>query len=237
MLPPLVANPTFTIRKKALKIFSLEDYVAQGVMTKYQALFIKKAVHSKKNILIAGGTGSGKTTLANAILAVVAQSEDRIVIIEDTEELQCQASDAVKLRTKEGLASMTDLLKATMRLRPDRIVIGEVRGPEALDLLQAWNTGHPGGCATVHADSAPKALVRLEQLVLESGVRPSKELIGDAVNVIVFIEKTPTGRTIKELVQVEVIDGAYKITPQLPEIPNHTVTRTSEAEWSLSNAA
>lgn len=234
MLPPLVANPTFTIRKKALQIFSLDDYVTQGVLTKYQALFLKKAVHERKNILIAGGTGSGKTTLANAILSVVATTDDRIVIIEDTQELQCQAKDTVTLRTKEGVASMTDLLKATMRLRPDRIVIGEVRGPEALALLKAWNTGHPGGCATVHADSAPKALVRLEQLVLESGVQPSKELIGEAVNVIAFIQKTQTGRTLRELVQVEVVNGAYQIHPLTAEISKHVASE--ESEWRSTHA-
>jgi P-type conjugative transfer ATPase TrbB len=212
MLPPVVSNPTFTIRKKAVKIFSLDEYVEQGVMTKYQALLLKKAVFDRKNILIAGGTGSGKTTLTNAILAVIARTDDRVVIIEDTQELQCEAKDTVLLRTKDGLATMTDLLKATMRLRPDRIVIGEVRGKEALDLLKAWNTGHPGGCATVHANSAAKALLRLEQLILEGGVKPSKEFIGDAVNVIVFIEKTKEGRRVKELLQVTVENGQYSFT-------------------------
>ena len=232
MLPPLVANPTFTIRKKALKIFSLDEYVEQGIMTKYQALFLKKAVQDKQNILIAGGTGSGKTTLANALLAEIARTNDRIVIIEDTQELQCSALDVVTLRTKDGLASMTDLLKATMRLRPDRIVIGEVRGPEALDLLKAWNTGHPGGCGTVHANSAPKSLLRLEQLIQESGVRPSKELIGEAVNVVAYIEKTNQGRRLTELLRVEVKDGAYQFTPH----PHSFPTTTSEvSDESNSN--
>jgi P-type conjugative transfer ATPase TrbB len=212
MLPPVVQNPTFTIRKKALKIFSLDDYIAQGVIDKYQAFLLRKAVQDRKNVLIVGGTGSGKTTLANAILAVIAKTEDRVVIIEDTQELQCEAKDAVLLRTKEGLASMTDLLKATMRLRPDRIVIGEVRGPEALALLKAWNTGHPGGCATVHANSGREALPRLEQLIMEGGVMPSKELVGKAVNVVVFIKKTAKGRKVTELLQVDVEEGKYIFT-------------------------
>jgi len=220
MLPPVVPNPSFTIRKKALKIFSLEDYVEQGVMDKYQAFLLRKAVQDRRNILIAGGTGSGKTTLANAILAVIADTDDRVIIIEDTQELQCQAKDSVLLKTKEGLATMTDLLKATMRLRPDRIVIGEVRGGEALDLLKAWNTGHPGGCATVHANSARKALIRIEQLIMETGVMPSKELIGEAVNVVVFIEKTPEGRKVKELIQVDVEDGKYIFTDH-PHAPSN----------------
>lgn len=209
ILPPLAERPVFTIRKKALKVFSLSDYVAQGSMTAQEKRIIEQAVYLKRNILIVGGTGSGKTTLANAILAEISKTEDRIVIIEDTKELQCTAKDYVPLRTKDGLVTMTDLLKATMRLRPDRIVIGEVRGPEALALLKAWNTGHPGGCATVHADSAKKGLTRLEQLIEEAGIRPSPQLIADAVNLVIYIEKTSTGRLVRDLAAVEFRDGQY----------------------------
>lgn len=209
LLPPLSERPVFTIRKKALKVFYLSDYVAQGSMTAQEKRIIEQAVYLKRNILIVGGTGSGKTTLANAILAEISKTEDRIIIIEDTKELQCTATDFVPLRTKDGTASMTDLLKATMRLRPDRIVIGEVRGPEALALLKAWNTGHPGGCATVHADSARKGLTRLEQLIQEAGVTPSPALIADAVNLVIYIEKTATGRVVRDLAAVEFKDGAY----------------------------
>jgi len=201
-LPPVVERPCFTIRKKALKIFSFEDYVEQGILTSAHLKTIRHSVINKKNILIVGGTGSGKTTLANAILNEIAATGDRVVIIEDTKELQCSAKDSVSLRTREGLINMTDLIRATMRLRPDRIVIGEVRGGEALDLLKAWNTGHPGGCATVHADSAVRGLSRLEQLVAEAGVADSMQLIAEAVNLIIFIEKTATGRTVEELVWV-----------------------------------
>lgn len=211
LLPPLVENPTFSIRKKALRIFTIDDYVRQKIITSAQAEYLKKAVVEKKNILIAGGTGSGKTTLANAVLAEIAKTNDRIVILEDTQELQCLAIDSVALRTKENLATMTDLLKATMRLRPDRIVVGEVRGKEALDLLKAWFTGHPGGCATLHANSATRALLRLEQLIQEAGVTPSKDLIGEAVNVIAYIEKTPNGRRLKELATVAVEGGKYEV--------------------------
>ncbi len=208
-LPPIVTSPSFTIRKQAIKVFTLTDYVILGSLSQKFYDSICKAVESRKNILIVGGTGSGKTTLANAILEKIAHTNDRIVIIEDTKELQCIAKDYVSLRTKEGIATMADLLKATMRLRPDRIVIGEVRGKEALDLLKAWNTGHPGGCATVHADSAKKGLLRLEQLVLEAGVSSAKNLIAEAVNLIIFIEKTKTGRLVSQLLTVTWENGDY----------------------------
>lgn len=205
VLPPVVARPVFTIRKKALKIFTLDDYVEQGILNPSQRDNLRQFIRQKKNILIVGGTGSGKTTLANAILDEIAASNDRVIIIEDTQELQCKAEDAVIMRTRENV-TMTDLLKATMRLRPDRIVIGEVRGGEALALLKAWNTGHPGGCATVHADSAIKGLTRLEQLVQEACVTPSKALIAEAVNVVIYIEKNDRGREVKEIIEVNSLD-------------------------------
>lgn len=207
VLPPVVARPVFSIRRKAIKIFTLEDYIEQGILSGHYAAVLREAVISRRNILIVGGTGSGKTTLANAIVEIIAQTRDRVVIIEDTQELQCKADDFVSLRSKEGVSSMTDLLRATMRLRPDRIVIGEVRGPEALTLLKAWNTGHPGGCATVHADSAAKGLSRLEQLVQEAGVANCRSLIAEAVNVLVYIEKTATSRLVKEVLKVSGVSG------------------------------
>ena len=196
VLPPISLAPSFSIRKKALKVFTIDDYVDQNILSESNALLIKKAVLERKNILIVGGTGSGKTTLANAILDLIAKTNDRIILLEDTQELQCNAPDALAMRTKDGQTYMRDLLEAALRLRPDRIVVGEVRGAEALDLIKAWNTGHPGGCATIHADSAHKALTRLEHLVLESGVRLSREAILDTVNLFVFIEKVGATRRI-----------------------------------------
>jgi P-type conjugative transfer ATPase TrbB len=207
ILPPIVQRPTFTIRKRAVKIFTLEEYVSQEILKQEHADIIRRAIVSRKNILIAGGTGSGKTTLTNAILNAIAATQDRVVIIEDTQELQCNADDCVSLRTKEECASMTDLLRATMRLRPDRIVIGEVRGPEALALLKAWNTGHPGGCATLHADSAERALSRLEQLVFEAGISAANRLIAEAVNLIVFIEKHGVSRHVREILALHGVSG------------------------------
>lgn len=208
LLPPVVSAPAFTIRKKALMVFTLENYVESGIMSSEQKNSIVQAVHFKKNILIVGGTGSGKTTLANAVLHEIAGTNDRIVIIEDTLELQCTAPDTVFLRSREHV-SMNELLKATMRLRPDRIVVGEVRGPEALTLLKAWNTGHPGGCATVHANSARGGLTRLEQLIQEAIPTPQKELIAEAVHLIIYMERFQNGRRIKEVVSVAGLDRDY----------------------------
>ena len=153
---PIVASPAFAIRKRPEVIFSLADYVDRGIMTAAMAEVLRQAAQGRQNLLIAGGTGSGKTTLANAILAEPAFSADRVVLIEDTAELQCAAPDRIEMLTKrtEPQVTMTDLVRDTLRLRPDRIIIGEVRDGSALDLLKAWNTGHPGGLATIHANSA-----------------------------------------------------------------------------------
>lgn len=226
LLPPIVSRPSFTIRKKALKVFSLEEYVYNGMLSKQQYQHIKKSIYNpkdfhapKKNILIVGSTGSGKTTLANALIdAMVKQTpEDRLVIIEDTAEIQCLAKNHVLLRTSHHV-NMLSLLRATMRLRPDRILVGEVRGAEALDLLKAWNTGHSGGIATVHANSATAGLIRLEQLIAEATPAPMQTLIAEAIDLVVFITKTPQGRMVKEIIQVKGFDttkGIYKISTNL----------------------
>lgn len=208
LLPPVVRAPIFTIRKKALMVFTLEDYVANRIITPKQRDSIVCAVHDRKNILIVGGTGSGKTTLANAVLNEIATTHDRIVIIEDTLELQCTAPDTIFLRSRDHV-SMNELLRATMRLRPDRIVVGEVRGPEALTLLKAWNTGHPGGCATIHANSARGGLTRLEQLIQEAILAPQKELIAEAVHLVIYMERYQNSRRIKEVVSVQGFERDY----------------------------
>lgn len=213
MLPPVVTGPTFTIRKKAIAVFSLDDYLTQGIMTQAQRRAIEYAVLMKQNMLIVGGTGSGKTTLTNAVIRAIVDAcpADRIVILEDTRELQCDAKNAVLLRAVDH-ADMTRLLKATMRLRPDRILVGEVRDKAAHALLKAWNTGHPGGVATLHANSALAGLTRMEQLVKESVTTPMPELIAEAVDLIVFIEKHQGSRRIKEIVRVNGYDGKGYIT-------------------------
>jgi P-type conjugative transfer ATPase TrbB len=215
LLPPIVTAPVFTIRKKALMVFSLDDYVIQGILSGAHKEVLCRAVRDKENILVTGGTGSGKTTLVNAILHEIAQSGDRIVIIEDTLELQCTAPDTVFLRAKEGVASMNDLLRATMRLRPDRIVVGEVRGGEALSLLKAWNTGHPGGCATVHANNALGGLIRLEQLIQEAVVTVSRDLIAEAVDLVVHIERCGPGRMVRKIIRIQGVENGRYLVSEL----------------------
>ncbi|WP_449257294.1 P-type conjugative transfer ATPase TrbB [Bosea sp. (in: a-proteobacteria)] len=218
LLPPVVASPTFAIRKPAVAVFTLDDYVAAGIMTGDQAVALRTAVQSRANILVAGGTSTGKTTLTNALLAEVAKGADRVVIIEDTRELQCAAPNLVAMRTKDGVATLSDLVRSSLRLRPDRIPIGEVRGSEALDLLKAWGTGHPGGIGTIHAGSAVGALRRLEQLILEAVVTVPRALIAETIDLVAVLSGRGSQRRLTELARVEGLgpDGDYRITPAIP---------------------
>lgn len=219
LLPPVVAAPSFAIRKPAVAVFTLADYVASGIMTAWQADALVAAVTSRQNILVAGGTSTGKTTLTNALLAEVAKSDDRVVLIEDTRELQCAARNLVSLRTKDGVATLSDLVRSALRLRPDRIPIGEVRGAEALDLLKAWGTGHPGGVGTIHAGSALGTLRRLEQLIQESVVTVPRALIAETIDVIAVLVRDGTGRRLSELAEVRGLGatGDYHILPITPQ--------------------
>ncbi|UFZ02638.1 P-type conjugative transfer ATPase TrbB [Bradyrhizobium ontarionense] len=215
LLPPVVAAPTFAIRKPAVAVFTLGHYVADGIMSVVQARGLRKAVLDRRNILVAGGTSTGKTTLTNALLDVVAGTSDRVVLIEDTRELQCRAPNLVALRTKDGVASLSDLVRSSLRLRPDRIPIGEVRGPEALDLLKAWGTGHPGGIGTIHAGSALGALRRMEQLIQEAVVTVPRALIAETIDVIAVLTGRGPERRLSELVRVEGLSesGDYVLAP------------------------
>lgn len=215
LLPPVVAAPCFAIRKPAVAVFTLADYVASGIMTETQAALLREGVAARANILVAGGTSTGKTTLTNALLAEVAGSSDRVVIIEDTRELQCTAPNLVALRTKDGVASLSDLVRSSLRLRPDRIPIGEVRGAEALDLLKAWGTGHPGGIGTIHAGSALGALRRMEQLIQEAVITVPRALIAETIDLIAVLSGRGANRHLAELARVVGLgpDGDYRITP------------------------
>lgn len=212
LLPPVVTEPVFSIRRPASLPLALTDYVAAGTMTATAAAYLAQAVQTRANILVAGGTSTGKTTLTNALLAVAASGHDRIILIEDTRELRCDAANVVSLRTAPGV-TMTDLVRSSLRLRPDRVPVGEVRGPEALDLLKVWGTGHPGGIGTIHAGTATAALHRLEQLILEAIAHVPRALIAETIDVIAVLTGRGTERRLSELVRVEGLDadGAYRL--------------------------
>ena len=219
LLPPVVSAPGFTIRRRASRLIPLADYVSSGVMTGLQASLIRRAVQERLNIVVSGGTGSGKTTLANAVIGEIVSETPahRLLILEDTAEIQCAAENAVCLHTTDRV-DMARLLKSTMRLRPDRIIVGEVRDWAALTLLKAWNTGHPGGITTIHANSARSALRRLEQLTAEASQQPMHEVIGEAVDLVVSVERTATGRRVRDVMRVESSDGTRYKTDHHPQI-------------------
>jgi type IV secretion system protein VirB11 len=221
VMPPVALQPSFAIRVPAAKVFRLEDYISSQTMGKAAASVLRKAIEARLNILVVGGTGSGKTTLTNALLAEIANEDHRVLILEDTRELQCEAKDCVSLRTQPSV-SMRDLVRSTLRLRPDRIVVGEVRGGEALDLLKAWSTGHPGGVATVHANSAADGLDRLEQLVGEVTANVPRKLISAAVNIVVGIENHGGVRRVTDILEVlgcNGENGTYRLRPMVPDPP------------------
>ncbi len=231
LLPPCAGNPLFALRRRAGAVFSLDNYYQRGILTSRDDVsvlpvpprqnfarwaghphieILKAAVRDRLNILVIGATGSGKTTLVNALLheIAVATPEDRVVVMEDTMELQTSSPNSACLRTSENV-SMERLLKATMRLRPNRIIVGEVRDGAALSLLKAWNTGHPGGISTIHANDAAAGLIRLNSLCAEATQAPQERLIAEAVNLVVFIDEFPNtaGRLVREIRVVHGYDG------------------------------
>lgn len=218
LLPPVSPAPCFAIRKPARVLYRLSDYVDARIMGPLQAKALAEAVAGRKNLVVVGGTSSGKTTLVNALLAEVADGGDRVILIEDTRELHCAAEDCVSLRTKPGVASLAELVRSTLRLRPDRIIVGEVRGPEALDMLKAWNTGHPGGITTLHANSAHAGLYRLEQLIQETVVTVPRRLIAEAIDIVVFLRGRGNGRRVETIAEVVGLDanGDYRLQPLTP---------------------
>lgn len=206
IMPPVTTTPSFTIRKRPNRVFTLDEYVANDIMTEQQKSIIQQAITDKSNILVIGGTGSGKTTLVNGIIREMTDQHpnERIYISEDTGEIRCDSPNKVHVYTTMA-ADLTKLVRTALRFRPDRIVVGEVRGAEALDLLDTWNTGHPGGVATVHANSAVLGLERLEGLITRNPFHPTeiRQLIAQVVNIIVFISKDRnTGRKIREIIKI-----------------------------------
>lgn len=216
VLPPVSPQPAFAIRKRPAALWRLADYVDQGVLTSAQADLLQAAAAGRRNILIAGGTGSGKTTLANALLGEPAFAEDRVILIEDTPELQCSAWDLLTLLTRRAPTAIGvgDLVRDALRLRPDRIVIGEMRdGAAALETLKAWNTGHPGGLSTLHANSAGEAIPRLEDLLAEVTAHPPRRLIDQAVDLIVHIRRTREGRAVDDILDLGAASASARRRP------------------------
>jgi len=217
LLPPIVAAPAFSIRRRPAVVWGLADYVRDGVMTEAQADALRQAAVERRNILISGGTGSGKTTLANAVLAEAAFAGDRVFLIEDTPELQCSAWDVVAVLTRRApvVIGVVDLVRDALRMRPDRIVVGEMRdGAAALETLKSWNTGHPGGLSTIHANSAEDVLRRVEDLITEVVARPPRRAIAQAVDRIVHIRRTVEGRRVEAVLAVEGLEAdRYLLTP------------------------
>ncbi len=211
ILPPLASAPILAIRKRPGIIYTLADYVRDGIATAAQAERVAASVAAARNIVVAGGTGSGKTTLLNALLAEPSFRGARVVILEDTAELQCASSNAVQLLTKRSApsVSMRDLVQMTLRLRPDRIVVGEVRDGAALEVMKAWNTGHPGGLLSLHANSAEDALLRLEDLCMEARASPPKRLIAATIDMVVFITRREGGRVITDILDLEDVRGEF----------------------------
>ena len=214
-IPPVTIAPIFTIRKPPKKVFSLDDYAESGIMTEEHRDFISEMVMQKKNILVAGSTNSGKTTLVNGVIDEISRKSpsDRILVLEDTNEIICNSANTLTMETSDE-RSMTQLVRDSLRHRPDRIIVGELRGSEALDLIDAWNTGHPGGLTTLHANNARSALKRLEQLIVRNNIPPQREEIAEVVNVVIFIKRDishPARRRVREVIQVNGYDGDYVI--------------------------
>ncbi|MBI9112333.1 MAG: P-type conjugative transfer ATPase TrbB [Maridesulfovibrio ferrireducens] len=212
VFPPVVDAAAFTIRKKASQVFPLEDYVEGGIMTHEVLQSIHTAISDKKNIVVFGGTSSGKTTLVNGIIKAIAEisPNDRLIIIEDTAELQSRSPNTLFLRATDH-TPIQSLVQASMRLRPDRILIGEVRAAKAtIELLKSWNTGHPGGVSTLHANSAADGLQRIEDLIAEKSNFPMPRLVGAAVDFVIYIHKSRTveaGRRVSEVAKVHGYDS------------------------------
>ncbi len=222
VVPPIVPNPVFNIRKKASSVYPLEQYITEGRASTEDIELLRKAVISRKNILVVGGTGTGKTTFVNAIIneMKLLTPKHRLIILEDTPELQCTMDNFIPMRTTSDV-SMQELLKITMRQRPDRIIIGEVRGKEALDMLKAWNTGHPGGVCTVHANDARAGLLRIEQLISEVSQSPMRELIAEAIDVVAFLIRDPhIGPKLSELINVEGVSNGQYVFKDLKQSVN-----------------
>jgi pilus assembly protein CpaF len=241
ILPPLsLLGPVITIRKFRCRPFGLEELVSTGTLSSAAAELLSQSVSGKKNMVISGGAGSGKTTLLNALSSCIGR-EERIITLEDAAELRLQQPHVIPLETRppnlegKGEVTLRDLLRNALRMRPDRIIIGEVRGPEALDLLQALNTGHRGSITTIHANSPFDALSRLETMALTAGVGlPSaaiREQIVQVVDLLVHMERDPRGE--RRVGEVSIIDRDSGEKARLIPVSTAGPVRTTAPHGSL----
>jgi type IV secretion system protein TrbB len=215
LLPPVATAPMFAIRRQAAPDLTLADYVEAGVMLDIEAAYLDDAMRKRLNVVIAGDAKTGKTTLARTLLLIAAETGDRLILLEDRREILLPHGNVVPLLAKDGVASLSDLVRSALRLSPDRIPVGEVRGREAIDLLDAWSTGHSGGVATIHAKSPVGALYRFEQLCLRTIANPPRELIAETVDIVVLVVFRNGRRRVDEIVEVAGIDerGGYRLSP------------------------
>ena len=215
LLPPVTIAPMFAIRRRATPDLVLADYVKTGVLTEPEAAFLDSSMRERRNVVIAGDAKTGKTTLARTILQIAAETGDRLILLEDRREISLPHGNVVALLAKDGVASLSDLVRSALRLSPDRIPVGEVRGREAIDLLDAWSTGHAGGVATIHAKSTVGALYRFEQLCLRTIANPPRELIAETVDVVVLVTVRSGRRRVEQIVEVLGLDerGGYRLAP------------------------
>lgn len=233
-VPPIVSRPTIMIRKKASAVYSIDEYIQMGFLTEEMANYLRKSVSDRKNILVVGATGTGKTTFLNTLIRLVTEEtpSDRLVILEDLPELQCTAKDFTQMQTyvdkdDKRTVTMQMLLYYAMRLSPKRIILGEVRDGAAYTLLKAWNTGHPGGLCTTHANSAIEGLTRIEVLVKEDMTAKGdmRPLLGQAIDVVVDIYRedipnAPSRRYIKNIIEINGFsqdDQKYQIHTVFPK--------------------
>jgi pilus assembly protein CpaF len=244
VVPPLsLSGPLLTVRKFTHNRMTLEQFVQTGTLTPEAIDFLERAVHARLNILVSGGTGSGKTTLLNALSTAIPEDE-RIVTIEDAAELMLNQRHVLRLESRppniegEGQVTIRDLVRNTLRMRPDRIIVGEARGEEALDMLQAMNTGHDGSLSTLHANTPRDALSRVETMVLMAGyelpVRAIRQQVASALDLIVHLERMQDGvRRVTQITEVQRMESDVVTLQDLYEFKIERVERDGKVEGRL----
>jgi type IV secretion system protein VirB11 len=220
-IPPVVEAPVFALRKPAKLVIALDRYVERMILSPAEADALRGAIRERANVLVGGGTGSGKTTFANALLREMADADDRIYLVEDIPELQCAAPNRVQVLVQPPVYTWNRAIMDAMRFRPDRIIVGEVRDGSALEMLKAWNTGHPGGIGTIHANDTAAMLERVCQLIEEVVPTAPRLFVAQTINVCVHLRRDPrhpAGRSLSGIDRVLGLadDGGWRLAPLVP---------------------